>query len=54
MVPEFSVRAIDNGFIVAWASFDAQGELVHDEKVFLTKSDMEPFITELLLKLGQE
>ena len=53
MVPEFSVRAIDNGFIVAWASFDAQGELVHDEKVFLTKSDLESFITELLLNLRQ-
>ena len=54
MVPEFSVRAIGNGFIVAWASFDAQGELVHDEKVLLTKSDLESFITELLLNLGQQ
>ncbi len=53
MVSEFSVRAVENGFIVAWTSRDSQGEIIHDEKVFLTKSDMEPFITDLLLNLRQ-
>ncbi len=53
MVPEFSVRAVENGFIVSWTSFDSQGEMFHDEKVFLTKSDMEPFIAELLMNLRQ-
>ncbi len=53
MVPEFSVRAVENGFIVEWTSFDAHGETIHEEKVFLTKSDMEPFIVELLLNLRQ-
>lgn len=51
MVFDFSVRAVDNGFIVAWTSRDSHGEIIHEEKVFLTKSDMEPFIVELLMNL---
>ncbi len=54
MVTDFSVRAVENGFIVAWTGFDSQGEVFHDEKVFLTKSDMEPFITEMLMNLRHQ
>ena len=53
MIPEFEVRAVENGFIVSWKSVDSQGEVVFDEKVFLTKSDMEPFIADLILNLRQ-
>ena len=41
---------MDNGFIVSWVTVEADNQLetLHDEKVFLTKSDMEEFVSELM------
>lgn len=51
MVTDFSVRAVENGFIVAWTGFDSHGEVFHSEKIFLSKTEMEPFIAEMIMNL---
>ncbi|KKL22987.1 hypothetical protein LCGC14_2429900 [marine sediment metagenome] len=48
MVSSFGVRIVDNGFIVHWVSVDSHMEQTHEEKVFLTRSDMEAFVIELM------
>ncbi len=44
---------MDNGFIVSWTTVEGDSQLatIHDEKVFLTKSDMEAFVSELMRKM---
>lgn len=51
MITNFSVRVVDNGFIVHWDHEDSHLEMVHEEKVFLMKSDMEQFVTDLIRQM---
>lgn len=53
MVSSFGVRIVDNGFIVSWVTIEGDNQLepTHEEKAFLTKSDMEEFVSELIRKM---
>ena len=54
MLDNISIRIAQNGFIVAWSWYEGEGEKrewMNEEKVFLEKSEMRDFITELVDKL---
>jgi len=51
MIPHFSVRAVEGGFIVNWVEEGAQREDVHREMVLTAFEELEKLVEDLLRRM---